>query len=101
MKKLDYSLFMDISDLKTSARFLALCTHILELQADVEALSSLVALKYDEYAIEAAKAAVKNQDCYVEAKKELREKSEALVKAQNDPQARLQAMFKAKMEGKY
>lgn len=100
MDKTNYDLFMDIKDIKSSARFLMLCTELLELKADMTALSSLVALKYDSHAIEAAKETVKKEAWYTEAKQELFLKGVALKKAQDDPQARLQAMFKAKMEGK-
>ena len=95
-----HDLFMDIVDLKTAAKFLALCTEILELRADVEALSSLVSLKYDSYAVEAAMRNVRSTPVYRANKADLVAKIAALEKADKDPQARLQAMFKAKMEGK-
>lgn len=95
-----HDLFMDIADLKTSVKFLALCTELLELRADVEALSSLVSLKYDSYAVEAAMRNARTTPGYRASKADLEAKAVALKKAQDDPQARLQAMFKAKMEGK-
>ena len=100
MEKIDYSQFMDITNIENSARFLLLCSVILELQAQIQGLSSLVELKYDPHVVECAVKSAKNQPWYKESEVDLLNKYEALKKAQDDPRARLQAMFKAKMEGK-
>lgn len=46
---------LDIADLKTSARLMLLVIEIVELQADLKALESLVQMQYDSHAVDAAK----------------------------------------------
>lgn len=90
---------LDIADIKTSARLMLLVVEIVELQADLKALESLVQMQYDSHAVDAAKNHVRQQPEYTETNNELKKAAEALVKAMSDPEARLRAMFEAKMRG--
>lgn len=90
---------LDITDLKTSARLMLLVIEIVELQADLKALESLVQMQYDSHAVGAAKNHVRQQPEYMEINNELKKATEAVAKAMSDPQARLRAMFEAKMRG--
>lgn len=90
---------LDIADIKTSARLMLLVVEIVELQADLKALESLVQMQYDSHAVDAAKNHVRQQPEYMEINNELKKATEAVTKAARDPQARLRAMFEAKMRG--
>lgn len=90
---------LDIADIKTSARLMLLVVEIVELQADLKALESLVQMQYDSHAVDAAKNHVRQQPEYMEINNELKKDTEAVTKAARDPQARLRAMFEAKMRG--
>lgn len=90
---------LDIADIKTSARLMLLVVEIVELQADLKALESLVQRQYDSHAVDAAKNHVRQQLEYMEISNELEKATEALAKAMSDPQARLKAMFNAKLRG--
>lgn len=57
----DLDNFMDISDLKGSAKFFWLVNELIELQGQIEALKSLAALNHDSYAVPAAIAAAKKR----------------------------------------
>ena len=74
---------LDIADIKTSARLMLLVIEIVELQADLKALESLVQMQYDSHAVDAAKNHVRQQPEYMEINNE----------------ARLRAMFNAKIRG--
>ena len=90
---------LDIADLKTSARLMLLVIEIVELQADLKALESLVQMQYDSHAVDAVKNHVRQQPEYIEINNELKKATEAVTKASSDPQARLRAIFEAKMRG--
>ena len=90
---------LDIADIKTSARLMLLVVEIVELQADLKALESLVQMQYDSHAVDAAKNHVRQQLEYMEISNEIEKATEALAKAMSDPQARLKAMFNAKIRG--
>lgn len=90
---------LDIADLKTSARLMLLVIEIVELQADLKALESLVQMQYDSYAVDAAKNHVRQRPEYKEINNELKKATEAVAKAMSDPEARLKAMFNAKLRG--
>jgi hypothetical protein len=90
---------LDIADIKTSARLMLLVVEIVELQADLKALESLVQMQYDSHAVDAAKNHVRQQPEYMEINNELKKATEAVTKAARDPQARLRAMLEAKMRG--
>lgn len=98
-RKEDVAQFLDISDLKTSAKLMVLINEIITLQADVKALESLVGMKYDSYAIDAAKSSVQGSTEYVELRKEMLKAFTAIKTASENPQEQLKAMFKAKMRG--
>lgn len=57
---------LDIADIKTSARLMLLVVEIVELQADLKALESLVQMQYDSHAVDAAKNHVRQQPEYME-----------------------------------
>lgn len=57
---------LDIADIKTSARMMLLVVEIVELQADLKALESLVQMQYDSHAVDAAKNHVRQQPEYME-----------------------------------
>ena len=86
---------LDIADIKTSARLMLLVVEIVELQADLKALESLVQMQYDSHAVDAAKNHVRQQPEYMEINNELKKAAEAVAKAISDPEARLRAMFNA------
>lgn len=90
---------LDIADIKTSARLMLLVVEIVELQADLKALESLVQMQYDSHAVDAAKNHVRQQPEYMEINNELKKATEAVAKAMSDPEARLRAMFNAKIRG--
>lgn len=90
---------LDIADLKTSARLMLLVVEIVELQADLKALESLVQMQYDSHAVDAAKNHVRQQHEYMEINNELKKATEAVAKAMSDPEARLRAMLNAKLRG--
>ena len=90
---------LDIADIKTSARLMLLVVEIVELQADLKALESLVQRQYDSHAVDAAKIHVRQQPEYIEINNELKKATEAVTKAMSDPEARLRAMFNAKIRG--
>lgn len=90
---------LDIADIKTSARLMLLVVEIVELQADLKALESLVQMQYDSHAVDAAKKHVRQQPEYMEINNELKKATEAVAKAMSDPEARLRAMFNAKLRG--
>lgn len=90
---------LDIADLKTSARLMLLVIEIVELQADLKALESLVQMQYDSHAVDAVKNHVRQQPEYMEINNELKKAAEAVAKAISDPEARLRAMFNAKIRG--
>lgn len=90
---------LDIADIKTSARLMLLVVEIVELQADLKALESLVQRQYDGHAVDAAKNHVRQQLEYMEISNEIEKATEALAKAMSDPQARLKAMLNAKLRG--
>lgn len=90
---------LDIADIKTSARLMLLVVEIVELQADLKALESLVQMQYDSHAVDAVKNHVRQQPEYIEINNELKKATEAVVKAMSDPEARLRAMFNAKLRG--
>lgn len=90
---------LDIADIKTSARLMLLVVEIVELQADLKALGSLVQMQYDSHAVGAAKNHVRQQPEYMEINNELKKATEAVVKAMSDPEARLRAMLNAKLRG--
>lgn len=90
---------LDIADIKTSARLMLLVVEIVELQADLKALESLVQMQYDSHAVDAAKNHARQQPEYIEINNELKKATEAVTKAMSDPEARLRAMFNAKMRG--
>lgn len=90
---------LDIADIKTSARLMLLVVEIVELQADLKALESLVQMQYDSHAVDAAKNHVRQQLEYMEISNEIEKATEALAKAMSDPQARLKAMLNAKLRG--
>lgn len=99
-RKEDVAQFLDISDLKTSTKFMVLINEIIMLQADVKALESLVNMKYDSYAVEAAKSSIWGSTEYVELRKEILKAIAAIKTASENPEEQLKAMFKAKMRGK-
>lgn len=88
---------LDIADIKTSARLMLLVVEIVELQADLKALESLVQMQYDSHAVDVAKNHVRQQPEYMEINNELKKATEAVTKAMSDPEARLRAMFNAKI----
>lgn len=90
---------LDIADIKTSARLMLLVVEIVELQADLKALESLVQMQYDSHAVDAAKNHVRQQLEYMEISNELEKATEDLAKAMSDPKARLKAMFNDKLRG--
>lgn len=90
---------LDIADIKTSARLMLLVVEIVELQADLKALESLVQMQYDSHAVDAVKNHVRQQPEYMEINNELKKAAEAVAKAISDPEARLRAMFNAKIRG--
>lgn len=90
---------LDIADIKTSARLMLLVVEIVELQADLKALESLVQRQYDSHAVDDAKNHVRQQPEYIEINNELKKATEAVTKAMSDPEARLRAMFNAKIRG--
>lgn len=90
---------LDIADIKTSSRLMLLVVEIVELQADLKALESLVQMQYDSHAVDTAKNHVRQQPEYIEINNELKKATEAVVKAMSDPEARLRAMLNAKLRG--
>lgn len=95
MKPEDITSFMDISDLKGSARSLALVDEIIRLEAKVNALESLLVANknFDSYALSAAEKFENNRPEMVEKRTILAKCFKSLKYAIENPQARLKVMF--------
>lgn len=102
MKAEDIKLFLSISDLQLSAKFITLIHDQVELEIKIDALTQLVQAsgKLDSHALAVAEQYSRTKPEFIQKEKVLLECGKAIKAACENPQARLQAMIKAKMEGR-